>query len=422
VQTGLVPENLLLMLGLSFFFGLAFEGFYKERLENIPGGVRTFPLLSLLGLGLYAVDTAHALAFTAGLLVLGAWLFAYYDHASASDSTAPGAEILIPLCSLVAYVLGPISLLQPPWVAVAMTVSAVLFLGAREQLHRLAHRIPAEEIATAGKFLILTGIVLPLLPRRAITPLTEVSPYDIWLAVVVVSSISYGSYLIQRYLWPGRGVLVTALLGGLYSSTATTVVLARRFRDAAESPGQLRAGIVLATALMYLRVGAVVAVFNVRLALALAPALLGLSALGVTVAAALYWRDRGTVDKASGVPHPANPLELSTAFVFAALFVAISLLSTWVKARYGHAGIYALAAIVGVTDIDPFVLSLAQGSVSGLAVTPMVVAILIAASSNNFLKAGYALAFAGWRQSLAPASALLALAAAGLAAARWTAT
>jgi uncharacterized membrane protein (DUF4010 family) len=199
MQTSLPLENLVLMLGLSFFFGLAFEGFYKERLEDIPGGVRTFPLLSLLGFGLYAVDTVHTLAFTAGLLVLGAWLFAYYRQQFATSESAPlGVEILVPLCNLLAYMLGPVALVEPPWVAVGVTVSAVLFLGAREQLHRLAHRIPGDEIATAGKFLILTGIILPLLPNRPVTHLTNVTPYEVWLAVVVVSSLSYGSYLVQR--------------------------------------------------------------------------------------------------------------------------------------------------------------------------------------------------------------------------------
>ncbi len=420
MQTSLPLENLVLMLGLSFFFGLAFEGFYKERLEDIPGGVRTFPLLSLLGFGLYAVDTVHTLAFTAGLLVLGAWLFAYYRQQFATSESAPlGAEILVPLCNLLAYMLGPVALVEPPWVAVGVTVSAVLFLGAREQLHRLAHRVPGDEIATAGKFLILTGIILPLLPNRPVTHLTNVTPYEVWLAVVVVSSLSYGSYLVQRYISPARGVLLTSVLGGLYSSTAMTVVLARRLPDHADSGGDLRAAIVLATAVMYLRLGVVVAVFNNALALALAPALAGLHALGLGMAAALYWRERTSRSAGRAAHRPANPLELSTALLFATLFVVISLGSMWVKTHFGHAGIYSLAALVGITDIDPFVLSLAQGSVPGLGIEPMAVAILVAASSNNILKAGYALAFAGWRQARAPALALLALSLVGIAVGWW---
>src|SRR5476651_1457968 len=113
---------------------------------------------------------------------------------------------MVPACNLMAYLLGPIMLLQPIWVAIAFTVIAVLLLGARERLHEFAQRLPAGETATAGKFLVLTGIVLPLLPNQPVTSLTTITPFQVWLAVVAISTLSYGSYLAQRYLWPSRGI------------------------------------------------------------------------------------------------------------------------------------------------------------------------------------------------------------------------
>lgn len=433
----LPPQTLVLILGLSFFLGLAYEDFYARRGLRRPGGVRTFPLLALLGTVLYVVDPVHVLAFTAGLLVLGSWLYAWYRRrtrpvrsqaeSESREAGATGAEplggsgLVGPVCNLLAYVIGPIALLQPSWVPVSLTVSAVLLMGARDPLHALARHISFDEIATFGKFLILAGIVLPLLPDEPVTTLTTLTPHQVWTAVVVISALSYASYLAQRYVSPTGGILVAAVLGGLYSSTATTVVLARQLRDDPEASSDIRAGIVLATALMYLRVEIVIAVFNLALARAFAPWLLGLFALGVGLAAACYWLARGRQSATTTAAPPTNPLELRTAFVFALTFVVVSVSATWVKTRFGHAGVYWLAAVVGITDIDPFVLSLAQGSVQNMMITAMMAAILIAAASNNVLKAAYAIAFAGLRASLAPLVALGVLAAVSLAAVVWLA-
>jgi uncharacterized membrane protein (DUF4010 family) len=417
VSEPLSPDRLALLLGLSFFFGLADEEFYgRNAAPSRPGGIRTFPLLALAGAGFYLIEPAHGGVFAAGLLVLGAWLHAYYRWQI--GDTPPGgtltAELIIPACNLLAYLLGPIVLLQPSWVAIAFTVIAVLLLGARERLHDLAQRIPEGETATAGKFLILSGIVLPLLPNQPVSTLTMITPYQVWLAVVAVGTLSYGSYLVQRYVWPKRGIWVAAVLGGLYSSTATTVMLARRAVEQDVPCGALQAGIVLATALMYFRLLIVVAVLNLPLARALAvplAALCGLALLATLVCRSLSGPDTASADLAALAPR--NPLELTAAVIFAVAFVLVSLATSWARATFGQDGVFWLAAIVGVGDIDPFVLSLAQGGGSGLPASDLVAAILIAASSNNMLKAAYCLSFAGWRVAYAPALALVMLALAG---------
>ncbi len=410
-----MPENLALVLGLSFFFGLAFEEFYVRSPKKRPGGVRTFPLLALSGAGLYLLDPVHVAAFCAGLIVLGAWLYAYY-HARWSEgvpATEPGGGLIIPVCNLIAYLLGPIALTQPHWVAVSFAVSAVLLLGARESLHSLAQKLPAEEIMTAGKFLVLTGIVLPLLPNHPVTKLSSITPHQVWLAVVVVSTLSYASYIIRRYVSPEKGLLAASILGGLYSSTATTVVLSKEGREGAFSRQGILSGIVLATSLMYLRLCVVVAIFNLDLAMALSPYMVGLFLAGLMLA---WVCSRNGVNQEEGaIAMQTNPLELSAALLFAFLFVVISLASTWVNGEFGQSGIYWLASIVGVTDIDPFVLSLAQGGAGGAGQPLLEAAILIAASSNNILKAAYAAMFMGVRASLPAAASLVLLSLAGIA-------
>jgi uncharacterized membrane protein (DUF4010 family) len=148
--------------------------------------------------------------------------------------------------------------------------------------------------------------------------------------------------------------------------------------------------------------------------------LCGLSLAGFIICALQYWHGKpaGEAPQASmPAAQSGNPLELGAAAIFAALFVAVSIVSAVAKSQFGISGIYGLAAVVGVTDIDPFVLNLAQGGISGVQTAELAAAILIAASSNNVLKAIYAASFAGGRATAASAIALVALAAAGLAAA-----
>lgn len=418
----LAPERLLALLGLAFFLGLADEEYFGQRRLKPPGGVRTFPLLALAGALLYALMPETPLLFLGGLLVLGLWLAVWYRYRLEIQIAEPHVEheadvrlnggIMALVTNLIAYLLGPIVLTQPLWVPVAVAVAAVLFTGARDRLHAFAETIGGTEISTLAKFLIIIGIVLPLVPNEPVTDLTEITPYQVWLAVVVVSSLSYASYLVQRYFAPRHGLLYSAALGGLYSSTATTVVLSRQAR-AAGPQARIHAALLLSTSVMFLRILVVVAIFNRELALALMPSLAALFVLGLVMAAFLLWRGRdGGAGKGDSLP-PSNPLEIQTALVFALLFIALSLAVGWARGEFGEESLFVLAALAGVTDVDPLVLSVAQSSG---ALELAAAAILIAAASNNILKGIYTLVFAGRAAGLVPALALFLLAAGGAAA------
>jgi uncharacterized membrane protein (DUF4010 family) len=406
--------RLALAVGLAVFMGLAFEEVYKTEERSIPGGIRTFPMLAMCGATLYLIEPAHALAFIAGLLGLAAWLHAYLRTAQA---TRVAPSFMFPASNLLAYVIGPIALIEPPWVAVALTVAAVLLLGARERLHRLIHIVPRDELITAGMFLILVGIILPLVPHRQVSSLTPLTPYGIWLAVVTVCTLSYLSYLLQRYARIKDAALLPAVLGGVYSSTATTVVLAKRLREAKQAPAEISAGIVAATAIMYVRIGLVVAVFNAHVALTLAPALAALCAIGAALAAFEWRRPRPRSAKTNLAVASKNPLQIPTALIFAVLIAVISIVSAWVRGAFGASGILVLSAVVGFTDIDPFVLNIAQGGIGGMSVASLCAAVLIAASSNNVAKAAYAIGFGGMAAARRPAMILLALSGLGVIAA-----
>jgi uncharacterized membrane protein (DUF4010 family) len=425
-MTGMTIEapimRFLLLLGLGFFFGLAFEEFHAQAGQARPGGVRTFPLLALAGALLYQLDPVRLLPLTAGLVVLGGWLAIYYWRRAAEPDEAgrPNVGLMVPICNVIALLIGPVALAGPAWLAIGATVAAVLLLTARERLHGLAQRIETAEFVTAGKFLLLTGIVLPLLPDTPVSDLTPLTPHGVWLAVLAVTTVSYASYLLQRYVAPREGGLWVAVLGGFYSSTVTTLVLARRAREATAEVGSAQTGIILASAVMYLRLLLIIFVFDRALAVALAPVLAGLSGLAFALAALWYWRG-GRDGEGAGQGPPGNPLELGAAVTFAVLFVVISLVSTWARARYGEMGVYVVAAVVGVTDIDPFVLNLASHGAGDVSVVAGAAAVLIAIASNNVLKAAYATVFMGWRAGAVPSAALALLSAAGLGVAAWMA-
>jgi uncharacterized membrane protein (DUF4010 family) len=405
--------RIALALGLAVFVGLTFEEVYKQEDRSCPGGVRTFPLLALCGAMLYLIDPQRSLAFIAGLIALALWLHAHLRGA-ANATGAP--TLIIPISNLIAYLLGPIALTQPPWVAVAVSVAAVLFIGTREGLHGLVRIVPRYELVTAGKFLILVGIILPLVPNEPVTSATPLTPYHVWLAVVAVCTLSYLSYLLQHYVSAPNLRLLPAVMGGLYSSTATTVVLAKRQREAAVPQPDLTAGIIAATAVMYVRLGVIIALFDLRLAWSLAPALSAAFAIGAALA---IYEWRGTRERQSeglGIS-AANPLQVSTAVTFAVIFVVVSLLTDWIRRTYGQTGVLVLAALVGATDIDPFVINIAQGGVSGLSNAMLSGAIMIAASANNVAKAAYAVSFGGVQSARRPAFMLIVLALFGFAAA-----
>lgn len=411
-------EHAAVLVGLSFFIGLAFEGFYLKSQSSRPGGIRTFPLIAITGGLLYVVEPRYLVPFSCGLIVLGFWLYPYYraEVMRSDPGSTPADGIMVPVCNLLVYVLGPVVMTQPTWVAIGLTVLAVLLLRARERLHALAKKVPGEEIITLVQFLILTGIVLPLLPRTAVTALTPLTPFQVWLAVVVVCSISYASYLLQRYVSPSGSVFFAAVLGGMYSSTATTVVLARRLKGAASGLSHLQSGVVLSTAVMYLRLGLVIAIFNVPLALAIAPSLAAMTLIGViTAGVTLRWTRHRAKDHHGEAIRPQNPLELGAAVIFAAVFIVVSVLTVWIQQHLGSTGVYGLAAIVGVSDIDPFVLSLAHNDdKQGLSLATMSTAILVASSSNNLLKAVYTVSLGSWPSGRLPFLGLTILAVIGL--------
>ena len=410
--TSLVPTEglkIILVLFLSFLIGFEREEHYADPngAERYAfGGVRTFPLLGLIGYVLSLVSGDNLVPPTVGFAVIGAFLWLSYQHKLA---TYKSAGVTTETSGLVTYLVGVLVSHGQLWIATTIAVTSVLLLELKTGLENLSRRVPREEILAFAKFLFLTAVILPVVPNRTFGSF-GFNPFKAWLIVVAASGISYGSYLLQKASGGRGGMFLSALLGGAYSSTVTTVILAKRAREA-HAPRVCAGSILMASGTMYLRLLILLALFNRGLAGSLLwPFLIaGMVALGF----GWYW---GRVPASSGKGGQANlpiknPLELSAAFLFAGMFMVLLAASHYALDHFGRGGIYGLAAIAGMTDIDPFVLGMTQ---SGQASAFAAHAIAIAASSNNVAKGFYAFGFADRRTGLQALVLLSALALVGL--------
>ncbi len=405
------PEALkiVLVLFLSFLIGLEREEHKASGTSYSFGGVRTFPLIGLIGYSLALLAGTQLLPLTIGFLVIAGFLLLSYWH---KLTCATVAGVTSEMSGLATFLAGALICYGHFWVATTLSVACLLFLDLKEVLEKLAARVPAQEILTFTKFLLLAGVILPILPNEQFGKF-HINPFKTWLVVVAVSTISYGSYVLQKLTKQRGGVVLAAILGGAYSSTVTTVVMARR--SAREKHANLFAGsILIASGVMYLRLAALLAIFNRQLMSLLTVPFLVLA--GVGVGGGWLWTRRADAETGavSREFEPKNPLDLLTAFLFAVLFLSM-LIATQLAVTYlGKAGVNTLAAIMGVTDVDPFIMGMTQAAGTLTAVKVAAAAVLIAAASNNVVKGVYAYTLGDRKTGIQSLVLLTGLAALGL--------
>lgn len=405
----LPPElvGLVLTLGLSLLVGLERET--KRQTEEVGffGGIRTFPLIGLTGFLLLLIFPESPVPFGGGLLALGALLVVSYHRSVGEDRMGITTEV----SALLTYGVGAAAAAGFYWVAIASGVVAVLLLHEKERLERWAINLPRHEKTTLVRFLLLAGVVLPVVPNRPFTPF-DINPFTLWLVVVAVSGVSYLSYLLQLWWGRKRGLLLSAVLGGAYSSTATTVVLARRARRGVVGRWSIVGATVAATGMMYPRLWLLILLFAPRLAAQLTLPFWIAGILCVTAGTVLTARARGeppdTADPDDSRSVSQNPLELSSAFVFGALFLILLVGTRLVSQKFGNIGVLLLGAVMGAADVDPFILGLTQSIGDGLDLSTATFAVLVAAAANNVMKGVYSIAF-GTRRTGLPILAALAI-------------
>jgi len=369
-----------------------------QRAGSRIAGIRTFTLLALSG-GLAGVLAARGFAFAAGAIALvGAAIpgIGYArDAARRRDATSAVA-------ALATLGIGLLAGVGSPGLALAAAAVVVLVLALRDELHGFVRSLSEDDVKALARFAVIALGVLPFLPDRAMGPYDAWNPARLWWVVVLVTGFSFLAYAANRIFGASRGTLATALIGGAYSSTAVTQSLSQRLgaqgRGGAES-----AGIALASAVMYLRVIVLIAVFAQRLLLDFvtltAPAL----AVAWLVAFALYRR----APRSEGPSPPGNPIALLPAFAFLAFVALAAVAAQWAQQRFGESGIAVLLFVMGAMDVDASIVT--AGSLSPASIAAPLAATAIGGTivANMTVKIGVTLAYAR-RNGIAAALALLA--------------
>lgn len=397
----LPPEapKILLTLFLCFLIGLEREEHRAAGQRYSFGGVRTFPLIGLIGYSLALLSGNQLLPLTFGFGVIGAFLWLSYQH---KLQTYNEAGVTTEVSGLVTYVIGALASRDQLWIATTIAVLSMLLLELKEFLENLTTKIPGFEILTFTKFLLLTFVILPVVPNKNYGPFA-VNPFKAWLVVVAISGVSYGSYLLEKLAKGKGGVRLSGLLGGLYSSTFTTVVMSREAKSAG-SPHTYAGGILIASGVMYFRFLALIGIFNVPLMDRLAIPFVLLGAVGIAVGWGWSTISDSPTTETKHEYSAKNPLELSSAFLLALVFVIVLVATNFALLHLGSGGIYGMAVISGLAPVDPFIMGLTQTAGNMTAMGLAVAGVIIAAASNNLAKAFIAFFLADsktGRQSLA---------------------
>ncbi|MEE4145439.1 MAG: MgtC/SapB family protein [Halieaceae bacterium] len=355
-------------------------------------GVRTYGLIGLTGgvtglLGEPGDGVFMGLSFVALSIVLAS---AYVTNLIRDDGDA-GITSLV--AGLLTFVLGALAARGEVAAAAAGAVVTTLLLDYKPVMHEWLHKLEGRELSAGIKLLLISVVLLPVLPNRGFGPWQVLNPFAIWWMVVLIAAISFAGYFALKVAGAQRGTVYTSIFGGLASSTALTLHFSRLARDNARLAPVLGTGILLACFTMVPRILVLTAVLNRELLpQMIVPAL----AMALTLLLPALWQLRARTQSAGAEDSPLrHPLELGTALGFGALLAIIMVLAKALQLQFGDAGIHALAAISGITDVDAITLSVARMSKADLAPHSAVVAILIAAAANNLAKAVLAVAIAG---------------------------
>ena len=372
-------------------------GLERERNPAAKAGLRTFALTALLG-----TLTAHlgeALNTTwlipAGLLLVGGMMIAAYLREPAEHGD-PGTTTVAAL--MLCYSLGVLIWHGEAQLAVMLGIGATVLLYFKPELRGMSERLTRRDLLSVLQFAVLSLIILPLVPNRDYGPYGALNPYQIWWMVVLIAGVGLAGYAALRLAGQQRGAVILGLLGGLVSSTATTLAFSRHTRASSAMLPVAVIVIVLANLVVLVRLGVLVAVLAPGVLASLAPVLAGGLVAGGLGAAYGVRRLRPSGD----LPDLAvdNPTELRTALGFGLMYATVLLAAAWLSNWLGTQGLYAVALVSGLTDVDAITLSsLRLFNLDKLPAAAVVNVVVIATLANLFFKSLLALIVGGHRMA-----------------------
>ena len=378
----------LVSLGIGLLIGME-----RERNPRAKAGLRTFALTSLLGTlcAMLSEQTGSPWLLVMGFAAVGAYIVAAYlaEHAPEAE---PGTTTEAAL--LVCYALGAMVWHGERELAIMLSIVTTVLLYFKPEMQGVARQLTRRDLVSMLQFAVLTFIILPILPNQNFGPFQSFNPHQTWLMVVLVSGIGLAGYVALRLFGQRYGTLLLGFLGGLVSSTATTLVYARHGKARPELLRLAVAVILLANLVVMLRLMVLSAVLAPGTLSLLLPVLGAGLLLGLLVTF-LQWRRDETND---GLPmlDMVNPTELRTAIGFGLLYAIVLFFASWVSAAVGEKGLYAVAVVAGLTDVDAITLSaLRLFTLNTINQHQLAVTIVIGLLANLGFKLGLVFAIGG---------------------------
>jgi uncharacterized membrane protein (DUF4010 family) len=380
----MIPDPFLqifVALGLGLLVGLQ-----RERVDPAIAGIRTFALITVLGtLAALLGRSFGGWVVAVGLLVAAALVMSGNLVRIPRGDADPGQTT--EFTAMVMYCAGALVVMAPLAVSVVLVGAVAVLLHLKEPLHRFVGRMGEGDVRAIMQLVLLALVILPVLPDRPFGPYQVLNPYQIWWMVVLIVSLSLAGYLAFKLFGANAGSVLSGVLGGLISSTATTVSYARRTKDSPESARLAALIITIASAVVFGRVLVEMAAVAPAYLIEMGPPIGAM--LGVALVVSLIAWLTGREGEATP-PQPENPADLKAALVFGALYAGILLAVAFARDRFGTAGLYTVAALSGLTDMDAITLSTSRLVAGGLEPATGWRTILVAGLSNLLFKAGIA--------------------------------
>lgn len=362
-------------------------GLERERSPGSRAGLRTFALVALFGtLAAMLTEKTNATWFlVAGLLIVGFMTIAAYMRHQDDSTADPGTTTVAAI--IICYGLGAIVWYGDTKLAIMLAIITTILLYFKTELHGITQNLGRRDLVSILQFAVLTFIILPILPDENFGPYKAINPYQIWLMVVLISGISLAGYVALRWVGERRGASLLGLLGGLVSSTATTLVYTRLSKDNQYFMQLAIVVILIANLTVLIRLAIISSVVSPDILPQLLP-VLG-SGLLFGIGATVYWWRQ--FNQHSDIPAPEinNPAEIRTAAGFGLLYAIVLFFAAWLSDIAGSRGLYAVALVSGLTDVDAITLtSLRLFELGKLQAAEAVTAISLGIMSNTVFKLG----------------------------------
>lgn len=382
-----VVRNFLLALAIGALVGIEREKHKTAEHPGSFGGLRTFILLAQAGAisAWLSLQLASPWLFLVTVMAVLALVLSAYVL---ENRLRPALGLTTEISAVTVCLLGGAVMYGQAEIAVVLAILTSAILTFKQPLHGLVSKIDSSDLYAAIKLLLATFIILPLLPNTSIDPWQALNPFKLWLLVILISSLSLAGYLATRWLGAARGTAIAGFSGGLVSSTAVTLSFARQSKTAVDpaAGAMLASGILLAWLVMLLRMMVMVALvyFPLLAGIWLPLSLMALVTLGF--AGYCFWQGQQRQPLQQDPVPLTNPFSLWEASKFALLFGAVLLAVKLTEHYLPTQGLYWLAAIAGMTDVDAITLSMTELARQGSAPALVATAVIIAALSNTLVK------------------------------------